>query len=442
MQKIIHADCLEWMRTQDSDSIDCVVTDPPYGIKFMSEKWDFGIPGVEFWVEMLRICKPGSMLAAFGGTRTYHRLTCAIEDAGWEIRDCVMWLYGSGFPKAMNFGKKLGGKWEGYSSCGLKPSHEPVIVAQKPLSINKEQDIIIANLLKLWCQLCLMLHANVAEMFFTSNNLDLKEVLSFAQMNAEQRSNTQADLCALMDMSQLEKVLISCLNIVSSWKTTLEGLWKDGNMFTILTKTNPIIDLKTLNYYLCQLTPLAIIQEETKQPGSWLNVLPVARYLNAVEKNINAIQELFVLENATKKDGLNLCPNYEPIILAMKPLEKNYAFNAQKWGVAGINIDASRIEGNVPKTVQGQSSKQGEIYGSDQRSLKDFEPHNNGRWPSNLILDSEAAAQLDQQTGGNVSRFFYCPKASSSERNAGLEGMLLKNDTPYDIIEEIKSLLT
>ena len=115
------------------NSIDFVVTDPPYGIKFMNKQWDHGIPGVDFWSEMLRICKPGSMLAAFGGTRTYHRLTCAIEDAGWRIMDCMMFLHGQGFPKAMNFGKKIGGKWEGYSSCGLKPAWEPIILAMKPL---------------------------------------------------------------------------------------------------------------------------------------------------------------------------------------------------------------------------------------------------------------------------------------------------------------------
>ena len=89
------------------NSIDCIVTDPPYGLKFMGKEWDHGIPGKEFWSEALRVCKPGTHLLAFGGTRTYHRLTCAIEDAGWEIRDCLMWLYGSGFPKSHNVSKSL-----------------------------------------------------------------------------------------------------------------------------------------------------------------------------------------------------------------------------------------------------------------------------------------------------------------------------------------------
>jgi site-specific DNA-methyltransferase (adenine-specific) len=91
----------------------------------MGKGWDRGVPGAEFWQEALRVAKPGAHLLAFGGTRTFHRLTVAIEDAGWEIRDCVMWLYGSGFPKSHN------GPWGG---TALKPAWEPVIVARKPLS--------------------------------------------------------------------------------------------------------------------------------------------------------------------------------------------------------------------------------------------------------------------------------------------------------------------
>lgn len=117
------------------NSIDFIVTDPPYGLKFMGKKWDHGIPGVEFWAEMLRICKPGSMLAAFGGTRTYHRLACAVEDEGWQIRDCIMWLYGSGFPKSLN---KFG--LDGYGTA-LKPAFEPILIAMKPLQGTYSQNV-------------------------------------------------------------------------------------------------------------------------------------------------------------------------------------------------------------------------------------------------------------------------------------------------------------
>lgn len=123
---IIHGDCLEVMTQYPDNHFSAMVTDPPYGLKFMGKQWDHGIPGVEFWQEALRVAKPGSFLLAFGGTRTFHRLTCSIEDAGWEIRDCLMWLYGSGFPKSHNhFGI------DGYGTA-LKPAWEPIIMAMKP----------------------------------------------------------------------------------------------------------------------------------------------------------------------------------------------------------------------------------------------------------------------------------------------------------------------
>ena len=102
-----HGDCLQVMPTLEANSVDTIVTDPPYGLSFMGKDWDHGVPGVAFWQAALRVAKPGAMLLAFGGTRTFHRLTCAIEDAGWEVRDVVSWLYGSGFPKSLDIGKQL-----------------------------------------------------------------------------------------------------------------------------------------------------------------------------------------------------------------------------------------------------------------------------------------------------------------------------------------------
>src|SRR5215212_218779 len=96
---VIHADCLQYLPTLRAHSFDAIVTDPPYGLGFMGHDWDHGVPGERFWLEILRVSKPGAHLVAFGGTRTFHRLTSAIEDGGWEIRDCLVWLHGNGFPK-------------------------------------------------------------------------------------------------------------------------------------------------------------------------------------------------------------------------------------------------------------------------------------------------------------------------------------------------------
>ena len=103
--KIIQGDCLEQLKKIADNSIDSVVTDPPYGLKFMGKKWDYDVPKTEIWIEVLRVLKPGGHLLSFGGSRTYHRMAVAIEDAGFEIRDQIMWVYGSGFPKSHNIGK-------------------------------------------------------------------------------------------------------------------------------------------------------------------------------------------------------------------------------------------------------------------------------------------------------------------------------------------------
>jgi site-specific DNA-methyltransferase (adenine-specific) len=105
--RIEHGDCRDIMRAMDEDSVDAIVTDPPYGLKFMGKRWDCSVPGVDVWVEALRVLKPGGHLLAFAGTRTQHRMCCAIEDAGFEIRDMLAWVYGSGFPKSLDVSKAI-----------------------------------------------------------------------------------------------------------------------------------------------------------------------------------------------------------------------------------------------------------------------------------------------------------------------------------------------
>jgi site-specific DNA-methyltransferase (adenine-specific) len=119
-------DCRELLTLLPDNSIDAIVTDPPYEMNFMAKSWDrAGIAtDSHVWTENWRVLKPGGYALAFGGTRTFHRLACAIEDAGFEIRDCLMWLYGTGFPKSLNVGNGIG--------TALKPAWEPIIMARKP----------------------------------------------------------------------------------------------------------------------------------------------------------------------------------------------------------------------------------------------------------------------------------------------------------------------
>lgn len=180
--KLIHSDCLEALKNLPDNSVDSVVTDPPYGLSFMGKKWDYDVPSEEIWAECLRVLKPGGHLLAFAGTRTQHRMSVRIEDAGFEIRDMIAWVYGSGFPKSLDvskaidnaagaereiigknvyaarrpnkeyeheqkWGSTLGGsdtanitapatpeaqQWQGWGTA-LKPALEPITVARKPL---------------------------------------------------------------------------------------------------------------------------------------------------------------------------------------------------------------------------------------------------------------------------------------------------------------------
>ena len=340
--------------------IDSIVTDPPYGLGFMGKEWDTfkqenvdkpkstkltyktdyvdGVPvkrkkpeivtrdsrarragsydfsrNHEFqqwftiWAKaMLRITRPGGFLLCFGGTRTFHRLTCAIEDAGWEIRDCMMWLYGSGFPKSHDISKAI------QKAKGIKPE-----------------------------------------------KIEPASGVGFMKPDSE------------------------------DWHVTKHKL------------TMP------------------------KAEG-------LAQFWNGY--------------------GTALKPAWEPIIVAMKPKEGSFADNAEKYGVAGLNIDGGRI-GIELITQHGRKETWSQsMSGKNYEQKSGTNPHQ-GRWPANLILDEEARKMLDEQSGktpsnfrknkgdgngvgmfgvsggntqghkdfGGASRFFYCAKTSRKERNMGLE---------------------
>jgi site-specific DNA-methyltransferase (adenine-specific) len=105
--KLMLGDNIESLKKLPDNSVDSIVSDPPYGLSFMNKRWDYDVPSVEFWKEVYRVLKPGGHVLSFGGTRTYHRMVVNIEDAGFEIRDQIMWLYGSGFPKSLNIQKTI-----------------------------------------------------------------------------------------------------------------------------------------------------------------------------------------------------------------------------------------------------------------------------------------------------------------------------------------------
>lgn len=104
---IIHGNCLDVLREYPNSHFSSIITDPPYGLAFMGKKWDYDVPGIEIWKECLRVLKPGGTMLCFAGSRTQHRMAVKIEDSGFVIKDCLMWLYSSGFPKSLDVGKAL-----------------------------------------------------------------------------------------------------------------------------------------------------------------------------------------------------------------------------------------------------------------------------------------------------------------------------------------------
>ena len=139
---LLKGDCLQKLKQLKDNSVDSVVTDQPYEIGFMGKGWDdSGIANnPELWKEVLRVLKPGGHLLSFSHSRTYHRQAVAVEDAGFEIRDQIMWIYGSGFPKSHNIGHKVD-EYKGWGTA-LKPAHEPIVMARKPFKGSVAKNVL------------------------------------------------------------------------------------------------------------------------------------------------------------------------------------------------------------------------------------------------------------------------------------------------------------
>ena len=301
---LILGDCLEKLKDLEDNSVDSIVTDPPYGISFMGSKWDYDVPSVNIWKECFRVLKPGGHILSFSSARTYHRMAVNVEDAGFEIRDQIMWVYGSGFPKSLNVGKAIDKKlgverevvgiknrpaistnnsnegwkrpshfnedgthkttmnvtvptseeakqWDGWGTA-LKPAHEPIVLARKPLEKKTVAD-------------------NVLEYGTGAINIDDCRV----PLNGDE------------DMSASQ----------ASSKSTFSA---NANDWTTST-----------------------YKEEGRWPANFIHD---------------------GLEEEWSKYFYSSKPAHEPIVMARKPLEKKtVADNVLEYGTGAINIDATRI---------------------------------------------------------------------------------------------------
>ena len=527
-------DCLDIMRTFPDNVVDSIVTDPPYGIEFLGKEWDRGVPGAPFWEEMLRIAKPGAILLAMGGTRTYHRLVCAIEDAGWEVRDTIAWLYGSGFPKSHDISKSIDRvAKKGWDDLGKaidniqtddiiqvwKKNCNTANIAVRKLKRNQtkvgdstpkentahESVLLTVNLKKSYVS------AIIAELSLSEAHLML-EVQPIAHRSAEQNtkqkiSNVSFAEKGLQDQFQIQSTeqqaknsnTITVLLNVREWlkenitrnprvdealrtyhgnpKSLSEGdinalcveLIDDLKRIT-LSQSKTFQNLDTTQQTECVSATSAIITEYTaehlisftvdtlknkaldKAQGAEREVVGISPHFCAgrnhdnfgvAGEGITGQRDRSITAPATPEAqqwdgwGTALKPAMELICVAMKPIDGTYVNNALTWGVAGLWIDGGRVETDEEtRRTKGGWQDKGYV-GGKAGSHNDFDARPpQGRFPANVIHDGS-----DEVTGlmPEAARFFYCAKASRSERNAGLEGMeerewhgqMPKNDPNY-----------
>lgn len=453
---IIQGDCLEQMKTLDDNSVDSIVSDPPYGLSFMNKKWDYQVPSKEIWTEALRVLKPGGHLLAFGGTRTYHRLVVNIEDAGFEIRDQIQWNFGSGFPKSCDI--KRSGIKQGII-CECEGSYKLLDLWQRggkmEMLAQENQDANMQSSMQRSASGPRMENSRAqgpSGMDKIKSRVISEENDGLEQSCMEGRNNVQAK------QRELHRTEICPVS---------SGVYSDGSQRRLHNGTS-FDNGETLEANVVEDRSSS---SQRPQHEKQLHNEPRVMADKSKPQESGAWPRCPACFKHVVPEGLGtaLKPANEPICVARKPLEKGLtlAQNVLKYGTGAINIDESRIAGIDPANAK----RLGKNYTTESTNFSDKVTQVKaaqvggslqGRWPANIILDETAAEMLDEQSGtlksgaikkdqykdgnkktnvcfgeygprelpddlkansGGASRFFYCAKASKSERNRGLEGM-------------------
>ena len=351
--RLFHGSNKDILPTFEAESYDSIVTDPPYELGFMGKGWDSsGIAyDVDMWRECWRVLKPGGYLLAFGGTRTWHRIATAIEDAGFEIRDSIAWLYGSGFPKSMDVSKAID-----------KRRDDSTRVAAVCRWLNAER--VKAG----------VTHAQIREAL----GLDSPgSVVSILSDNAKSHPR-----CPTLDQWEVLRVLIGFGGEMDAEVTALNG--RKGSHGEAWES-----------------------REITGAAGAMWDQweMRLRGHSTAPNGRTGERRDIPATPDAERWQGWGtaLKPAFEPIIVARKPLgEKTVAANVLAHGTGALNIDATRIESERPTGWSGGGSA---LYEDGlSREGGEARPTTSGRWPANVALDESQAAELDRQapsTGGS-----------------------------------------
>jgi len=439
--ELLLGNCLDRLKDLEDNSIDAIVTDPPYGLSFMGKKWDYDVPSVDIWKECLRVLKPGGYLLSFAGTRTQHRMAVNIEDAGFEIRDMIFWTYASGFPKSLNIWKQLKKR----CTCGNMEAYEQDRNVQW-VSNKQEAEYSMRPVSE----------TNISE------TINLKE----EQGEVLQQSLSEQGVSVSGKASSNGGGEEPCLERGSNLQESKGEL--QGSDIPEVSKGVSTNGEEGRIYNATQTGDGSTSEQTIGESGGSSSPRPQSQQQQYREPCA------FCKQYGTQAMGAlglgsALKPACEPITVARKPIsEKNLADNHLKWGVGGINIDGCRVEytdGTTGEQIRRKYSGSNEGNGSvtNNFGVKDIKMTSEstliGRFPANLIHDGSdevvglfpvckqaknvgdfkqlesmrfsaggEGVKKQKQTNGEIisasaSRFFYCAKASKRERNKGLENM-------------------
>lgn len=394
-----NGNCLDVLKTLEANSVDAIVTDPPYEIAVLGKNWDAtGIAyNVEMWAECLRVLKVGGHLLAFGAARTYHRMACAIEDAGFEIRDSIHWTYGSGFPKSLDISKAID-----------KQRHDRNDVLKVTKWVRETRD---AKGLK---------------------NSDIDGAFGFAGMAGHWTTDkTQPTVPTLEQVPKLLEVL--GVNLDELPAEIKQLLWELNGRKGQLGE----------NWLKREVTG---VHETAPAVQNWK-----ANYGNEANLQAKEKRDKPASENAQKWQGWGtaLKPAHEPIVVARKPIPTTTTTNVLQYGTGALNIDGCRVArsagdvsvaGNRTATFGTQKT----ISGGDGSG--GWTQSEAGRWPTNAVFTHSQhcgehcaqdcpVAEINRQAANkseNVARFFpifewdetappfqYVAKPKNKERNLG-----------------------
>lgn len=356
-------DCLSIMKTMPENSVDSIVCDPPYMLNFMGKAFDKAkdnpAASVDVWAQALRVAKPGAHLLAFGGDRTHHRMMVAIEDAGWEIRTCLYWCFGSGFPKSLDVGKQI-------DKANGRMFEDRYALGRHIRECREAKGISRAEV-----------------------NAHFNAVAVCNHWEAQDANN------AIAPTPEHWEIIKKWFGCDSRFDYLVDRIGAEREVVGQDTKarsTNGKSALPTMGapveYQTWDITAPAT--DAAKQWQGW---------------------------------GTSLKPAVEIIVMARKPLIGTVAANVQAWGTGGINVDACRISHNEPEKRTDRTSDKfsGRYNGGENGhyrngdSLASAAPQ--GRWPANLCLDPEAAALLDEMSGVSKSKASF--RGLSGRHDAG-----------------------